>query len=146
MLKLYHVAMIAALTVGVAALAQRAPGGGAGAGAGAGAAGSAGSTEPEKKASSRLLRGDIEAVDIENKTVTVKAKKGGEMVTVVVETDAKTQFVVNDKPGTLVDLRRGMVVTVIPDVGMATKVTAKTAPKQTPRRTPGSTTRPAAAP
>ena len=133
MRKLVQVAMIAALTVGVAAVAQNV--------SGTGGPADSGSTAPEKKTSGRSLRGDVESVDIEAKTLTVKAKKGAETVSVVVETNAQTQFVVNNATGTLVDIRKGMSVTVLPDVGIATKVTAKAA-KPAPRRTPGSTTRP----
>lgn len=134
MTKFVHVAMIAVLAIGGVALAQDA--------ADAGGSANAGSNAPEKKASGRLLRGDVEAVDIAAKTLTVKVKKGAETVSVVVETDAKTQFVVNNATGTLVDIRKGMSVTVLPDAGVATKVTAKAAPKSTPKRTAGSTTRP----
>lgn len=133
MIKVVQVAMIAALTVGVSAWAQTA--------SDAGGPANSGSTAAEKKASNRLLRGDVEAVDIEAKTLTVKAKKGAETVSVVVETDAQTQFVVNNAAATLVDIRKGMTVTVLPDVGVATKITAKAA-KPAPKRTPGSTTRP----
>lgn len=133
MIKLVQVAMIAALTVSGAALAQSAPD--------AGTPANPGSAAPEKKTSSRLLRGEVEAVDIEAKTLTVKAKKGGEVVDVVVETDAQTQFIVKGAKATLVDIRKGMSVTVMPDVGIATKVTA-TVPKAAPKRTRGSTTRP----
>ncbi|GEM_PF-7088540 len=133
MIKLVHVAMIAALMVSGAALAQTA--------SDAGTPANPGSAAPEKKTSSRLLRGEVTAVDIEAKTLTVKAKKGGETVSVVVETDSQTQFIVKGATATLVDVRKGMSVAIMPDVGIATKVTA-TAPKAAPKRTTGSTTKP----
>jgi hypothetical protein len=131
MIKPIHVAMLAALTVSVAALAQTA--------SNAGGQATPAAPAPEKKASSRLLRGEIETVDLEAKSLTVKVVKAGEATKV--ETDASTQFIVNGKAATLADIRRGMSVTILPDVGTATKVTAKTA-KQPPKRTTGSTTNP----
>ena len=97
----------------------------------------AGQESPKLKETLRsVVRGDVLSVDIEAKTLTVQAKKGSELISVVVETDPQTQFVLNDKAATLVDLRAGMKVTVLPDVGIATKVTAKSV-KQPPKLTAG---------
>jgi hypothetical protein len=126
MFRFDRVAMVAALLIGVSALAQDAPG----------SRQPAGSPSAQKKPSNRPLRGDIQSVDIEAKTLTVQAKKGGELVTVVVETDPQTQFTLDQKKITLVDLRAGMKVVVLPDVGVAAKVTATSA-KYQPKRTAG---------
>lgn len=132
MFRFDRVAMVAALLIGVSALAQDAPG----------SKQPAESPSAQKKPSNRPLRGDIQSVDIEAKTLTVQAKKGGELITVVVETDPQTQFTLDQKKVTLVDLRAGMKVIVLPDVGVAAKVSATSAKNQ-PKRTVGKNASPA---
>lgn len=132
MLRFDRAAMVAALLIGVSALAQEA----------SGPKQPAESPGAQKKPSNRTLRGDIQAVDIEAKTLTVQVKKGDELTTVVVETDPRTQFTLDQKKATLVDLRAGMKVIVLPDVGVAAKVNATSAKNQ-PKRTVGKNAGPA---
>ncbi len=127
MTRFAQMAVIAALTIGVTAVAQEnrksrrqpnQPSQPAAAPAEKPAA--APTTKP-----GRPIRGEIQAVDIESKTVTVTVRKKGEDVKVVVETDASTEFTLDDAKATLVDLKPGMRIMVAPDTGIAAKVSAR---------------------
>lgn len=116
-------AMIAAMFVATSAIAQQ-------------TADESADQETQQKVSNRPLRGTIIGTNIEAKTLTVQVKKGSELADIVVETGAATQITIDQTQATFVDLRKGMKVVVLPDVGMATKVTA-TRVKQPPKRTEG---------
>ncbi len=86
-------------------------------------------TQPTSRASVKYLRGEIVSVNIETKVITVKTtNKQHETSEVTVATDEKTQFTLDGAAVTLVDLKPAMPVTIQPDTGPATKVTAKSPP------------------
>ncbi len=70
------------------------------------------------------LHGKVLSVDATAKTVTVKAKSGE----VVVATDATTTVSIDGVDGkAIADLTAGMLVSVTPETGTATKIVAKAA-------------------
>lgn len=82
-------------------------------------------TRPTQREVVKSARGVILGVDIESKTIRVEVKVKQETAELLVLTDANTEFLLDSEPVTIVDLRPGMRVTVQPETGTATRVSAK---------------------
>lgn len=83
--------------------------------------------KPAAAATVKGIKGTIDSVNPDLKTVTVKVKKGADSESIVVQTDTATQIMVDGVAATLADLKAGMSVAVEPETGTATKITAKKA-------------------
>jgi hypothetical protein len=83
------------------------------------------SAPAQSRQPARTLRGEIVFVDIEEKTIRVAVTQRQETVEHLVSTDENTQYVLDGEAVTLVDLRRWMRVTISPESGTASRVTAR---------------------
>lgn len=88
-------------------------------------------TRPTHAPAAKSVRGEIISLDVENKSFKIQAVDKQKQVTEVsVTTNDQTEITLDGELVSIADLKVGMTARITPDTGLATRVAAKSAPKQ----------------